>query len=128
MKGFQDVNFLFLNTAFVIVLYGRVVVLVNGASASASEILSGALKDYNKAKLIGKKTFGKGLVQKVVPLPNQTGLNVTIAKYLTPKGTDINKLGIKPDIEVGNDYDFYINDKSKDIQLETAKELLSKGY
>lgn len=105
-----------------------IIVLVNGASASASEILSGALKDYNKAKLIGKKTFGKGLVQKVVPLPNQTGLNVTIAKYLTPKGTDINKLGIKPDIEVGNDYDFYINDKSKDIQLETAKELLSKGY
>ena len=105
-----------------------IIVLVNGASASASEILSGALKDYNKAKLIGKKTFGKGLVQKVVPLPNQTGLNVTIAKYLTPKGTDINKLGIKPDIEVGNDYDFYINDKSKDIQLETAKELLSEGY
>ena len=105
-----------------------IIVLVNGASASASEILSGALKDYNKAKLIGKKTFGKGLVQKVVPLPNQTGLNVTIAKYLTPKGTDINKLGIKPDIEVGNDYDFYLNDKSKDIQLETAKELLSKGY
>lgn len=102
------------------------VILVNGASASASEILSGALKDYKKAKLVGKKTFGKGLVQKVVPLPNQTGLNVTIAKYLTPNGTDINKLGIKPDIEIGNDYDFYINEKTKDIQLETAKELLSK--
>ncbi len=102
-----------------------VVVLVNGASASASEILSGALKDYKKAKLVGKKTFGKGLVQKVVPLPNQTGLNVTIAKYLTPKGTDINKLGIKPDIEVGNEFDFYLNSSKKDIQLETAKEILN---
>lgn len=102
-----------------------VVVLVNGASASASEILSGALKDYKKAKLVGKKTFGKGLVQKVVPLPNQTGLNVTIAKYLTPKGTDINKLGIKPDVEVGNEFDFYLNSSKKDIQLETAKEILN---
>lgn len=102
-----------------------VVVLVNGASASASEILSGALKDYKKAKLVGKKTFGKGLVQKVVPLPNQTGVNITIARYLTPNGTDINKLGIKPDIEIGNDFDFYLNNNKKDIQLETAKELLN---
>lgn len=102
-----------------------VVVLVNGASASASEILSGALKDYKKAKLVGKKTFGKGLVQKVVPLPNQTGINVTIARYLTPNGTDINKLGIKPDIEVGNEYDFYLNNIKKDVQLETAKEILN---
>lgn len=101
------------------------VILVNGASASASEILSGALKDYKKAKLVGKKTFGKGLVQKVVPLPNQTGVNITIARYLTPKGTDINKLGIKPDIEIGNDYDFFINSNKRDIQLETAKEVLN---
>ncbi len=103
-----------------------VVVLVNGASASASEILSGALRDSHTAKLIGKKTFGKGLVQKVVPLPNSTGLNVTIARYLTPNGTDINKLGIQPDIEVGNEFDFYLNDSQKDIQLETAKNLLEK--
>ena len=102
-----------------------VVVLVNGASASASEILSGALKDYKKAKLVGKKTFGKGLVQKVVPLPNKTGLNVTIARYLTPNGTDINKLGIKPDVEVGNEFDFYLNNSKKDVQLETAKEILN---
>ena len=102
-----------------------VVVLVNGASASASEILSGALKDYKKAKLVGKKTFGKGLVQKIVPLPNKTGVNITIARYLTPNGTDINKLGIKPDIEVGNDFDFYLNSNKKDIQLETAKDLLN---
>lgn len=102
------------------------VVLVNGASASASEILSGALKDYKKAKLVGKKTFGKGLVQKVVPLPNKTGLNVTIAKYLTPNGTDINKLGIKPDIEIGSDFDLYVSENKKDIQLETAKNILAR--
>ena len=102
-----------------------VVVLVNSASASASEILSGALKDYKKAKLVGKKTFGKGLVQKVVPLPNETGVNITIAKYLTPNGTDINKLGIKPDIEIGNEFDFYTNNNKKDLQLEAAKELLN---
>lgn len=102
-----------------------VVVLVNGASASASEILSGALKDYKKAKLVGKKTFGKGLVQKVVPLPNRTGVNITIARYLTPNGTDINKLGIKPDVEIGNEFDFYLNNNKKDVQLEKAKELLN---
>lgn len=107
------------------ILNKPIVVLVNGASASASEILSGALKDYKKAKLVGKKTFGKGLVQKVVPLPNKTGLNVTIARYLTPNGTDINKLGIKPDIEIGNEFDFYLNNSKKDLQLEAAKEILN---
>lgn len=101
-----------------------VVVLVNGASASASEILSGALQDTHKATLVGRKTFGKGLVQKVVPLPNQTGVNVTIARYLTPNGTDINKLGIKPDIEVGNEFDFFVGNQ-KDEQLEKAKEVLN---
>lgn len=100
------------------------VVLVNGASASASEILSGALKDSHKATLVGNKTFGKGLVQKVVPLPNSTGVNVTIARYLTPNGTDINKLGIKPDIEVGTDLDF-LEDNKPDLQLEKAKEILN---
>mgnify|MGYP004501605627 FL=1 len=101
-----------------------VVVLVNGASASASEILSGALKDYHRATLVGKKTFGKGLVQKVVPLPNQTGVNITIARYLTPNGTDINKLGIKPDIEIGNDYEIITNNKN-DVQLKKAKDILN---
>ena len=101
-----------------------IVILVNGISASASEILSGALKDAHKATLVGNKTFGKGLVQKVVPLPNSTGINVTIAKYLTPNGTDINKLGIKPDIEIGSDVDF-INNKD-DRQLKKAIEILSK--
>jgi carboxyl-terminal processing protease len=101
-----------------------VIVLVDGNSASASEILSGALKDYNKAKLLGTKTYGKGMVQKIIPLPNETGLNLTIAKYLTPKGTDINKKGIEPDIKA----ELSIKDvkSNNDAQLQAAKNVLSK--
>ena len=76
------------------------VVLVNECSASASEIVSGAIKDNKRGKLVGKKTFGKGLVQSMRTLVDGSGLTVTVAKYLTPNGTDINKSGIIPDIEV----------------------------
>lgn len=76
------------------------VVLVDGGSASASEILSGALQDDKRAVLIGSKTFGKGLVQSVRGLGDGSGLAVTIAKYLTPSGRDINHLGIQPDVVV----------------------------
>ncbi|HEY9896658.1 MAG TPA: carboxyl-terminal processing protease CtpC [Candidatus Sericytochromatia bacterium] len=76
------------------------VILVDGGSASASEILSGALQDNKRATLVGTKTFGKGLVQSVRGLGDGSGLAVTIAKYLTPLGRDINKNGINPDIEV----------------------------
>lgn len=76
------------------------VVLVDGSSASASEILAGALQDNKRAVVIGAPTFGKGLVQSVQSLSDGSGLAVTIAKYYTPKGTDINKSGIKPDILV----------------------------
>ena len=75
-------------------------VLVNEGSASASEILSGALQDNKRAVLVGQKTFGKGLVQSVRGLSDGSGLTVTIAKYLTPKGTDIHKNGIRPDVDV----------------------------
>ncbi len=100
------------------------IVLVDGNSASASEILSGALKDYNKAKLLGTKTYGKGMVQKIIPMPNETGLNLTVAKYLTPKGTDINEKGINPDIKV----EFSLKDvkTNNDAQLQAAKNILSK--
>ncbi|PZD74160.1 putative CtpA-like serine protease [Acaryochloris thomasi RCC1774] len=76
------------------------VILVDGGSASASEILAGALQDNNRAVLVGDKTFGKGLVQSVHPLEDGSGLAVTIAKYLTPSGRDINKKGIEPDYTV----------------------------
>jgi carboxyl-terminal processing protease len=75
-------------------------VLVDGGSASASEILSGALKDNQRATLVGTQTFGKGLVQSVHELSGGAGLAVTIARYLTPNGTDINHKGIAPDVVV----------------------------
>jgi carboxyl-terminal processing protease len=74
------------------------VVLVNGFSASASEIVTGALKDHERATIIGTKTFGKGLVQSIVDLGNGAALKLTTAVYLTPNGTNINKKGITPDI------------------------------
>lgn len=76
------------------------VVLVDGGSASASEILSGALQDDKRATLVGSQTFGKGLVQSVRGLEDGSGLAVTIAKYLTPSGRDINKSGIAPDVVI----------------------------
>jgi len=101
-----------------------VILLVDGASASASEIFSGAMQDYNRAKLIGTKTYGKGMVQKIIPLPNETGLNLTIAKYLTPNGKDINKLGIKPDFESKITRQDIID--KKDPQLEKAKTVMEE--
>ena len=99
------------------------VILINGGSASASEILSGALKDNQRAILIGENTFGKGLVQEVKSLlPFGAGMNITIQKYLTPNGTDINKKGIAPDIEV-KFTEQNIKDKD-DVQLKKAQEVI----
>ena len=97
-----------------------VVVLIDEGSASASEILSGAIQDNKRGILVGKKTFGKGLVQSVRSLPDGSGLTVTVAKYLTPSGKDINTNGIKPDIQA----DFLLNDKDKFISsdLGTVKD------
>lgn len=99
------------------------VLLVDEASASASEILSGALKDNKKAVLVGHRTFGKGLVQQIIPLPNGTGLNITIAKYLTPSGADINKKGIEPDYKI--DYTLSDIKKQNDTQLKKAEEIIN---
>lgn len=75
-------------------------VLVNGQSASASEVFSGALKDYGKAKLVGTKTFGKGIVQTLFPLDKGTAVKMTIAHYYTPNGFDLHKKGLEPDVHV----------------------------
>ncbi len=77
-----------------------IVVLINKGSASASEILAGALKDYHLAYLVGERTFGKGSVQQVRPLPNDDGLKITMARYYTPSDTNIDGIGIPPDVEV----------------------------
>lgn len=102
-----------------------VVVLINEGSASASEIIAGALRDHGVAELVGKGTFGKGSVQELVDLTNNGVLRVTIAKWYTPEGLNINEEGIKPDIEVElTEEDF---DKDKDPQLQKAIQLLSEG-
>ncbi len=97
-------------------------VLINGGSASASEILSGALKDNKRAIIIGKKSFGKGLVQEINRMPDGAAMHITIQKYLTPSGTDINKKGIEPDIVV--DYTKEDVDKKIDPQISKANEVL----
>ena len=97
-----------------------VVVLINEGSASASEILSGAIQDNKRGILVGKTTFGKGLVQSVRALSDGSGMTVTIAKYLTPNKRDINKNGIKPDIEV--ELDLYKDQKISYDDLGTMKD------
>jgi carboxyl-terminal processing protease len=96
------------------------VLLVNGYSASASEIVTGALKDHQRAEIIGTRTFGKGLVQTPVPLGNGAVLKLTTAVYLTPNGTNINKKGIAPDIVVRDD-----PKTKKDEQLQAALKYLT---
>lgn len=99
----------------------KLVVLINGGSASASEILAGALKGYNRAKLVGEKSFGKGTVQKPEDFPDGSGLHITIAKWLLPNGENIHKVGITPDVEV------QIGDNPKvDLQLNKALEIVLK--
>ena len=98
-------------------------VLINGYSASASEIMSAALKDYHKAVLVGTKTFGKGLVQQIdVRFPNGAGLKYTIAKYLTPSGLSIQDVGVEPDIEIMLDAEFR-NTSIDDIPIEKDNQL-----
>jgi len=96
-------------------------VLVNGYSASASEIFAGAIKDYGIGTLVGTNTFGKGIVQRVFPLDDGSAVKLTIAKYFTPNGNDIHKVGIKPDIEVEFDGEAYKKSEGeKDNQLDAA--------
>ncbi len=101
-----------------------IVVLINGGSASASEILSGALKDNGRATIVGKKSFGKGLVQEINKLPGGSAMHITIQKYLTPNGTDINKKGIEPDVEVEITQEDV--KAERDPQLQKANDILVK--
>lgn len=110
-----------LRTALVVrrkgLMYGvPLAVLINKGSASASEIVSGALKDNKRAILVGETSFGKGTIQEATDLGNGAGLHITVAKWLTPNGTWVNAFGLKPDIEVELD----TKDPSHDVQLEKA--------
>ncbi|MGN0775704.1 MAG: S41 family peptidase [Candidatus Ventricola sp.] len=106
------------------------VVLVNGYSASASEILSGAIRDTGEGTLVGTKTFGKGVVQSVIDFPDGSGLKVTTARYFTPSGECIHGVGIEPDVEIELDEDvvtrYGINNlpHEQDAQLQKAIELI----
>lgn len=99
------------------------VVLTNGYSASASEILAGAVKDYDIGKLVGTTTFGKGIVQKVINLSDGSAVKLTVSSYFTPNGNNIHGIGIEPDVEVKFDAELYKN--GTDNQLEKAKEVLA---
>lgn len=120
------------------------IILINEGSASASEIVSGAVRDYKRGVLLGEKSYGKGSVQVLMPLPDGDGIKLTIAKYYTPKGENINGKGIEPDIKVEEEDDFLfydglitnINEKSQEKSKEKllkdavgekeAKDLISK--
>ena len=104
------------------------VVLIDKGSASASEIFSGAIKDNKRGVIVGTQSFGKGLVQEINKLPNNSGINITIQKYLTPNGTDIHKKGITPDVVVELSEEDVKN--KNDVQLKKAIEVaqqLSNG-
>ena len=101
-----------------------IVVLINKGSASASEILSGALKDNHRATIVGEQSFGKGLVQEINRLPDEAGMNITIQRYLTPSGSDIHKKGITPDVVVELTKDNV--DAKEDVQLKKAIEILEE--
>ncbi len=100
-------------------------VLVNGNSASASEILAGAIKDYKKGTLIGTTTFGKGIVQRIFELKDDSAVKLTVSHYYTPNGNDIHKVGIAPDVELEFDREAYEKDET-DNQLQKAIEILSE--
>lgn len=98
----------------------EMIMLVDGGSASASEILAGALKEHGVATIVGTQTFGKGSVQELVKITPETSLKVTVARWLTPNGTSFSEVGITPDIVVP------LDDSGEDVQLDRALELLGQ--
>ena len=100
------------------------IVLINYGSASASEIVAGALKDHKRAILIGENSFGKGSVQSIIPLKNNGAIRLTIAKYYLPSGKSISEVGVSPDIEVTEEGDNFRIKTETDNQLNYAIKLL----
>ena len=100
-------------------LHVPMVVLINDYSASASEILAGAIQDYEKGILMGTQTYGKGIVQRIISLSDGSAVKLTISNYFTPKGRNIHKVGVEPDVIIEFDGDAYYNE-GYDNQLEEA--------
>ena len=106
-----------------------VIILTNENTASSSEILAGALKDLGKAKTVGTTTYGKGVIQQILTLPDGSGLKITTEKYLTPNRTEINEVGIEPNetVELPESVENVLNvDRSQDTQLQKAIEMLTE--
>ena len=101
------------------------IVLINNGSASASEIVAGALKDHKRAIILGSNTYGKGSVQSIIPLNNGGGIRITISKYYLPSGQSISGIGISPDIFIDDDDDDFEIDTKTDKQLNYAIKLLT---
>ena len=101
------------------------IVLINNGSASASEIVAGALKDHKRAILLGETTFGKGSVQQIIPLKNKGALRLTVSKYYLPSGKSISEIGVKPDIKIEEDGEDFLINTETDNQLNYAIKLLA---
>ena len=101
------------------------IVLINYGSASASEIVAGALKDHKRAILLGENSYGKGSVQSIIPLKNNGAIRLTVAKYYLPSGKSISEVGVSPDIEITEDSDEFKIKTDTDNQLSYAIKLLN---
>ena len=101
------------------------IVLINYGSASASEIVAGALKDHKRAIIIGENSFGKGSVQSIIPLKNKGAIRLTISKYYLPSGKSISEVGVTPDILVEESSDEFLINTETDNQLNFALKLLN---
>ena len=101
------------------------IVMINNGSASASEIVAGALKDHKRAILLGENSFGKGSVQSIIPLKNEGAIRLTVAKYYLPSGKSISKVGVSPDIEIDEESDEFQIKTKTDNQLNYALKLLN---
>ena len=100
------------------------VVLINYGSASASEIVAGALKDHKRAIILGENSYGKGSVQSIIPLKNKGAIRLTVAKYYLPSGKSISEVGVSPDIEINEEGEEFIIRSENDNQLNYAIKLL----